>query len=227
MNSKYISLSHILSVNTPSYGNRDKVYIKKNSSIQNGDTANTSSYFISNNHIGTHIDVPNHFSGQGKKTYEIPLNDYFYSKIGLVELKCEEAKLIGISDLESKLSHIDPNIDLLLIKTGYESYRNNDKYWNDNPGLAPELADFLRNKFLNLSCVGFDFISLTSWKFREHGRPAHLAFLAPKKNERYLLIIEDMSLMHIKDKLESVIVVPFFIEDGNGGAVTVIAKERN
>lgn len=224
MKSNYILLSHILSVNTPSYGNRDRVYIKKNSSIQNGDTANTSSYFISNNHIGTHIDVPNHFSEHGKKTFEIPLGDYFFSKIGLVELECEEAKLIGISDLEYKLSHIDPNIDLLLIKTGYESYRNNDKYWNDNPGLAPELADFLRNKFLNLRCVGFDFISLTSWKFREHGKPAHLAFLAPEKNGRYLLIIEDMSLMHIKDKLESVIIIPFFIEDGNGGAVTIIAK---
>ena len=227
MNSKYISLSHILSIKTPSYGNRDKVYIKKNSSIQNGETANTSSYFISNNHIGTHIDVPNHFSDSGKKTFEIPLSDYFFYEIGILDLKCKNGKLIGVSDLENKLSKIDTNIDLLLIKTGYEVYRDTDKYWNDNPGLAPELADFLRSKFLNLRCVGFDFISLTSWKFREYGKAAHLAFLEPDNNKRSLLIIEDMSLIHIKDKLESVIVVPFFIEDGNGGGVTVIAKEKN
>lgn len=226
MRNKYIQLSHILSENTPSYGNRDKIEIRKNSSIQDGESANTSSYYISNNHIGTHIDVPFHFSDSGQKTFEIPINEYFYSKIGVVEVVCDEAKLIGIADLEYKLLNVDCDIELLLIKTGYENYRHTDKYWNDNPGLSPELADFLREKFLRLRCIGFDFISLTSWKYREFGKSAHLSFLSPEKSNRPILIIEDMSLFGLDIELENVIVLPLFIEDGNGGAVTVIGKEK-
>lgn len=226
MNSRYILLSHVLSINTPSYGNRDRVFIKKNSSIQAGDNANTSSYFISNNHIGTHIDVPNHFSDKGLKTYNIPLESFMFNRIGLVDFKCTEAKLINRDDIELLVQSINSDIDILLIRTGYEQFRDADKYWNDNPGLAPELADFLRLKFPSLRCVGFDFISLTSWKFRQYGKETHLAFLKPENNDQYLFVIEDMSLSRIKNKLESVIIAPFFIEDGNGGAVTIIAKTK-
>jgi arylformamidase len=226
MNSQYILLSHVLTSKTPSYGNRDKVYIRKNSSILSGDSANTSSYFISNNHIGTHIDVPNHFSESGLKTFEIPIDQFIFNKIGLIDFNCHEAILIGSHEIKNLLYQIDSDIDLLLIRTGFEKYRNQDKYWNDNPGLAPELADYLRLNFSKLRCIGFDFISLASWKFRQFGKEAHLSFLKPESNEKSLLIIEDMFLSEIKSNLESVIVAPFFIEDGNGGAVTVIAKTK-
>ena len=71
--SNYILLSHIISSNTPSYGNRDSVEIRSKSSIENGETANTSTWIFSNNHIGTHIDVPKHFSNDGMKTFEISI----------------------------------------------------------------------------------------------------------------------------------------------------------
>ena len=220
----YLLLSHIISEKTPSYGNRDRVYIKKNSSIQSGDSANTSSYFISNNHIGTHIDVPKHFSDKGLKTFEVAIEQYFFYKIGLIDCPCDTAKLIGISDVKSVINQIEPDIDLLLIKTGYEQYRGSNKYWDNNPGLAPELADYLRSNLPNLRCVGFDFISLTSWKFRQFGKESHLAFLCPSEHKQPILIIEDMSLIKLINNPKTVIVAPLFVEDGNGGAVTVIAE---
>jgi kynurenine formamidase len=217
-----IRLSHIISQNTPAYGNRDRIFIRDNSSILKGETANTSCWIFSNNHIGTHIDSAFHFCQDGKKTFEIPLDDYYYKKVVTVEILCSEAKLISTNDFEGLI--IDKDVELLLIRTGYENHRAEDKYWNDNPGLAPELADYFRVNFPKLRCVGFDFISLTSWRFRVEGRESHKQFLCPDNNKNSILVIEDMALNEAKQKFEWVIVAPLFVEDGNGGAVTVFAK---
>ena len=79
---KYKLLSHIIDNSTPSYGNRDKVVIKTNSSIINGESANTSKCTFSNNHMGTHIDNPYHFCENGKKTYEISIKDINFDNWG-------------------------------------------------------------------------------------------------------------------------------------------------
>ena len=218
----FIKLSHILTSDTPSYGNRDSIKIQFNSSIKNGETANTSSWVFSNNHIGTHIDVPKHFSEEGLKTFEIPISEYFFNLVEVVEIPCTEGRLINIEDF-SKFDNIDLHVELILIRTGYEKFRKEEKYWNDNPGLAPELANYFRKKFKKLRCVGFDFISLTSWKFRKEGKLSHSEFLTPLKNCKPILIIEDMSLNNVSSKINSVIVSPLFVEDGNGGAVTIFA----
>ncbi|WDF79160.1 cyclase family protein [Mucilaginibacter sp. KACC 22773] len=220
-----IRLSHIISQNTPSYGNKDRVFIRDNSSILKGETANTTCWVFSNNHIGTHIDSSFHFCQDGKKTFEIPLEEYFYKKVATVDIPCSEAKLIDVGDFD-KLSSIDDNVELLLIRTGFENYRNDDKYWNNNPGLAPELADYFRTEYPRLRCVGFDFISLTSWKFRPQGRESHRQFLCPGGDKKSILVIEDMALNEAYHEFEWVVVAPLFVEDGNGGAVTVLAKKR-
>jgi kynurenine formamidase len=220
---KKVCLSHIIGQDTPAYGNRDRIFIRDNSSIQKGESANTSCWIFSNNHIGTHIDTPYHFLEKGKKTYEYAVEYFFFSKICLVDIPCNEAKLIDTDDFKALGDSMEADIELLLIRTGYEQYRQDDKYWNDNPGLAPELADYLRAHYPGLRCVGFDFISLTSWKFRQKGRESHRAFLDSDDNSKEILIIEDMSLINITQKLKQVIVAPLFVEDGNGGAVTVFA----
>lgn len=220
----YKLLSHIICQDTPSYGNRDKVYIRVNSSIKAGDTANSSSWIFSNNHIGTHIDVPYHFTNNGIKTYDIPVSDYFFEKVSLIDIPCSSAVLLTIADFEAIKAFIHPETELLLIRTGFEQYRQTDRYWNNNPGLAPELAGYLRNNYQQLRCVGFDFISITSWQHRLEGRAAHRAFLCPENGEKEILVIEDMSLKEIKSNILKVIVAPFLVEDGNGGAVTVIAE---
>jgi len=217
------SLTHIISQSTPSYGNRDRVFIRDNSSIMKGETANSSCWVFSNNHIGTHIDSPRHFSATGKKIQEFDINDFFYDIVQLVDIGCQMGILIGIDEFEQIGKGIDPAVELLLIRTGYEQYRQADKYWNDSPGLAAELADYFRERYPDLRCVGFDFISLTSWNFRPEGRISHKAFLCPENDARPILVIEDMALGHIKNNIRSVVVAPLFVEDGNGGAVTVFA----
>lgn len=217
-----ILLSHIITEDTPAYGNKDRITIKANSSISNGDTANTSSWFFSNNHIGTHMDSAYHFCENGAKTFEIPLHDFFFNQVSFIDIPATEAKLIGINDVINA-GTIHPETELLLIRTGFEQYRHEEKYWSNNPGLAPELADYFRNNFPALRCVGFDFISLTSYQYRPEGRLSHKAFLCPENGKKSILVIEDMSLEKVTGKLNTVIVAPLFVQDGNGGAVTVFA----
>ena len=200
--SNFVLLSHVLKQDTPSYGNRDKVIIRVNSSIKAGETANSSCLVLSNNHIGTHIDVPRHFSVDGKRTIDYPIGDYVFEKCQVIDLPRSEACLIGPDDIDS--IDIDSDIELLLI--------------------PPELADYLRERFSMLRCVGFDFISVTSWKHRAEGRLAHKAFLAPENGGKEIWAIEDMSLKDAPANINRVIVAPLMVEDGNGTAVTVIAE---
>lgn len=219
---KIVRLSHTLTKDTPSYGNRDTVRIKPNTSISHGDSSNTSVWGFSSNHIGTHIDVPRHFCETGMRTFDLPVDDFIFKNVQFIEIPCQGSKLISVLDIQ-KVVEVDVKTELLLIRTGFESFRSENKYWNDNPGLAAELAEYLRINFQNLRCVGFDFISLTSWKERSGGAHSHRAFLCPEKGIRPILIIEDMSLEIVRGTILWTIVSPLYVDDGNGGPVTVFA----
>ena len=213
-------MSHPVTEDTPSYGDRDQISIKPKSQIVNETGANTSSINFSNNHMGTHMDTPFHFCMDGKKTLDYEADDFYYTKVAVVKCPCNEAKLIQREDLN--LDNVHKDVDFLLIDMDYEQYRSEDKYHNDNPGLNPSLADELREEFKDLKIIGFDAISLTSWKYRSEGREAHRAFLC---GDNPYLIIEDVSFKNLKNnKIDWAVVAPLRTIDGNGGPVTIMAK---
>jgi len=75
---KLISLSYNLSKNTPSYGGRHKIKIAQYERIQDGSTAN--SFMVEfYNHIGTHIDCPNHFYSDGLKICDYDINYFIFN----------------------------------------------------------------------------------------------------------------------------------------------------
>lgn len=216
-----IFLSYHLDENTPSYGDRDKFIINFNSQIINGEGANTSKWTFTNNHMGTHIDTPYHFYQDGKKILDYKADDFYFQNIHMIEEVCQEGKLIMLS--EKQIKSIPKNTEFLIIKTGYYKYRNISKYHNDNPGLDAGLADILKIRFKKLRCVGFDFISLTSWNFREHGKLSHKSFLGPSND---FLIIEDMDLSKVNSttKFINLTVAPLRTSEGNGGPVTIFSE---
>ena len=216
-----VLLSHILDENTPTYGNRVAFSIEEISEISKGAIANSSKWTFSTNHLGTHIDMPNHFFENGKTLTDVPLDFWFSNKIQLIDVPCSYAKLIKIEDLTTT---VNKETEILLIRTGYEKFRETNKYWNDNPGLSANLGIWLRENRPNIKMIGFDFISLSSWKYREEGKNAHQAFLNPKGSGKSICIIEDMTLNKIYVNLKSIIVSPFFVKNTNGGPVTVFAQ---
>lgn len=217
---KMIFMSYPLTESTPSYGNRDKLTISVKSEIINGLGANTSILNFSNNHLGTHMDTPYHFIENGKKTLDYTADEFYFDNTFIIEKLCSEGVLITLT--QEELDAVPSEINFLIIKTGYCKYRSIEKYHNDNPGLESSLASILKNRFPMLRAVGFDFISLTSWNHREHGRLSHQSFLGEPNN---FLIIEDMDLNGVdkNTKINSLVLAPLRTVDGNGGPVTIIA----
>ena len=214
-------LSYPLTSSTPSYGNRDLFSESINSEIINNNGANTSKLNFSNNHIGTHIDTPFHFFNNGKKVLDYEADDFCFLNIHIIFKPMLKGELINMNDEE--LNAIPVKTEFLILKTDYCYLRTDKKYIFDNPGLHKDLAYKLRNSLPNLRAVGFDFISLTSWNFRQHGRESHKSFLGPGGD---FIIVEDMDLTELnpETKLKSIILAPLRTISGNGGPVTIIAE---
>jgi len=217
-------LSHILDEKTPTYGNRDKLSIESISAIFEGASANSSRWIFSSNHLGTHIDIPYHFFENGKTLTDYPNSFWFSNNVQLIDFPLENAKLLKTEHFYNK---INSTTEVLLIRTAYEKFRGTEKYWNNNPGLSEEFGLALRKEFPLIKIIGFDFISLTSWIFREEGKKAHQAFLNPDSEGNPICIIEDMSLKNLNEKLNQIIIIPILIKNANGGPVTVFGIKKN
>ena len=222
-----VSLSHLINEDTPVYGNKGGFIRKKLSSIHNGDSAN-SEYWEFNNHIGTHIDFPKHFCDNGKSSSDYSANFFWTRKVAIVELEkiATSGQIIGIDDISNLCSSHDSETEILLLKTGFEQFRNQEIYWSQNPGYHPDLFLYFRSVFPALRFFGFDSISLTSILNRELGRSAHKTFLC---NENPLLVIEDM---HLKDLNKDIRPIEIIIAHSNiafadGSPVNCILKYKN
>ena len=213
-------LSHSLTTDTPSYGNKDEVRLVQKSSISAGDTSNTTDLRLTNNHIGTHLDMPNHFYENGKTITDIDPSEWFFEKVGLIDIECEKGRLINEADFKTHEILVDT--DFLIIRTGFEKFRDQDIYWNAYPGISEKACEYLRRNFANLRAVGFDFISLSSPLFKLEGKAAHRVLLDERAGS-FILIIEDMKIAHLSKNPSKIIIAPLLLEKGNGGPVTILA----
>ena len=214
-----IYLSHPLSSDTPLYGGAKNIKIKSDTSISTGDTAN-SIYLAFSNHSGTHIDVPYHFFDDGKKLNEYDPNFWIFRSPICLDLPCIDGYLIQYQDVAEL---IKPETDLLLIRTGYEKFRMEKKYWASNPGLSSNLAIGIREHHPNIRSVGVDVISITSRLHREEGRKAHREFLGTNYSSDPIVVIEDMSLLQFTPNISNVIIAPLIIDNSDGAPCTIIA----
>jgi kynurenine formamidase len=214
---QYIYLSYLLNDQTPLYGGGKGIHISPDRSIPAGDTANTKNLRFQN-HSGTHIDFPNHFFDDGAVLQDYDANFWIFLKVHLLAQPAEQDELIELDN--ETLLKIPIDTDLLLLKTGFSEHRYKEIYWNNNPGIKPEVADQLRNRCPGLRAIGMDFISLTSFQNRETGREAHRQFLGKTP----ILLIEDMNLGEVFVDPTKVICLPLLIEGADGAPVTIIAE---
>lgn len=210
-NQKCIFLSYYIDLNTPIYGGvKDQIKIDYPRRINRRDHVNTS--FLSfPNHIGTHIDFPFHFSDDGKKINDYPPEFWIFNNVGFVNS--------DFDTLESNLSKVNPEIEFLIVKTGFAKFRDKDVYWKKQPVIKSTTASFLKKKFKKLKVLGFDMISLTSQLDKDEGKKAHVAFLI----ENDILIIEDMKLDRLLETPSKVIVSPLRVSNIDGSPCTIFS----
>jgi len=219
--SKTLFLSYPLNDEAFGYGNGDRFKISQVRDMCCGDTSNNS-VFEMPTHYGTHIDFPYHFSIDGKKSTDYEARDFIYNQIGIVEIDSEKVEDYLIKNKDLEIDHINTNIQLLFIKTGFCSKRYTTQYWELGFGFHPETADFLKQNFPHLKAIAFDLISMNSYQQREIGREAHKEYLI----ENDILIIEEVDLSQVSSQTQfnEVIIAPLLLDKADGAPVTIIAK---
>lgn len=215
--SKYIYLSYFLNKSTPLYGGSVGIEIIKDRDISAGDSANTK-FLKLHNHSGTHIDFPNHFILNGKKSSDYKADFWIFKNPYVLNIPCEENDIIKLND--SQLKNIPRDTDFLILNTGFHKFRQKKIYWNNNPGVDPSVANQLKKQCPNIKILGMDFISLTSFQNREIGRVSHKEFLG--KNN--ILLVEDMDLNLLDYQPEEIMCLPLMVENIDGCPVTIIAR---
>ena len=218
---KWSLLSYHLTMRTPAYGGGPGLEIEYEKNMSMGDSCNTSRLYLSS-HLGTHIDLPRHFVKDGKTVTDYPPDFWIFKNPVVVDVSpIDPGKIVNQADID--FDAISPDVDLLLIKTGFGRYRSDDIYWTKNPGFSDQLPEILRTRFRLLRAVGVDSISISSFVQRDIGRKAHKAFL---KGETPLLIIEDLDLNRVGENsgLTQVIVAPLLVEGAEGSPCSVFAE---
>lgn len=222
MHTKKIFLSHFIDLNTPTYGNRNHVLLSKKNSIDYGDAANET-HITTTLHVGTHIDFPFHFYAEGQTIKAFQPDFWSFTSPLLIEVQPTslviENELIDLLEKSNPL----PGTDILLIKTGYGAFRGTRKYWEENPGFAPSVYDYLRKKLPKARVIGFDSISVSSFQHRTLGRAAHKKFLNPMDP---VLLVEDMDLssVHSETIFMEIIIAPLLVDESDGVPCTVLAS---
>jgi arylformamidase len=204
-------LSYYIEKNTPVFGGKlNSIKISSHRSISNGNTTNELLIELPN-HVGTHIDLPKHFSNNGPSLSNYNPNFWNFNKVGFVHSTIE--------NFPEDIKDIDENIEILIWKTGFGKFRHKEKYWKNQPIIPAEFANILRRRFTKLRVFGFDMISLTSLNDKEEGKKAHLNFLV--KND--IVVIEDMNLQQLNASPNKVIMSPWLLIDADGVPCTVYA----
>ena len=210
-----INLSYPLSENTPSYGSKHKFIISPEKSILNNDSSN--SYMLSFlNHIGTHIDAPNHFYKNGKKITDYDPEDFIFRKPQIINIDLTKSNEISHATLVDKIN-IDS--DIIFFRTFFGKKRHTTDYVNSYPVFSSKLAFDLKNNFPKIRSIGLDIISLTSPLNRDEGTKSHKILLSDDSRE--ILIIEDINLSVYKDKINKILVVPLMVKDIDSSPCTV------
>ncbi len=207
------------------YGGGPSAIIRQEKSISKGDSCNTLQISMSN-HTGTHIDLPVHFNILGKTLTDYPPNFWFVEKVGCVFINMHPenraGRLINPMDFQkSENNDISSDCEAILLKTGCCTERCSEMYWQNPPGIDPELPDYLRKKFPKLRFLGMDLISVSSFAAREAGRLAHKAFLC---HPNPILPIEDMDLSCLPKTISNMLIAPLYIKDADGTPCTVFAN---
>jgi arylformamidase len=214
---KYSYLSYYIDEKTPLYGGEHAVFIDKRSQISKGASSNTK-YLKLPNHTGTHIDFPHHFSDNGKKINDYNPEFWIFNNVFSINYEAKPEEIIN----EDKFSDVSipHETDFLIINTSFGKYRGKEDYWKRNPGLAPELAVYIKDRCPDIKVVGFDFISVSSYQNRIIGREAHKKFLV----EQDILLVEDMDLAGMRGIIKRIYALPWQINLIDGSPLTILAE---
>jgi kynurenine formamidase len=223
INYKYIKLSYDLDENTPAPAGLDRVKIKKISDILKGDISNV--YQISLcNHVGTHIDGPNHFNPGKPSIDKYKIGTFIFNYPVILDIPKSDGQIILKEDLATyeELLRI---ADIVLIRTGFSKIRKKNlyRYEQESPGFSANAAEYIvMGDFPNLRALAIDSLSFASLKNIEEGIEAHRILM--NEDDKDIFLIEDINLDFNLKLIKKVYVIPLFVKGFDSAHCTVFAE---
>jgi arylformamidase len=225
MMTMYKLLSYPLQETAPGWPGNFKAEITQNSSIANGDIANT--FIIRTlNHYGSHMDGPRHFNNEGARLSELPLGTFIYEKPLLIDLPMGELGAVTASALKPYEAQIR-NADLLMVRSGFAAQReqNPEAYESRGPSFAEDACRYLIDEHAHLKAIAMDWLSLATPSRPEETVNSHQILLGKYRPGKFICIIEDINLRELQaHQIHKVIALPLFMEKADSSPVTVIAE---
>lgn len=152
---KVTDLTHIISEDMPVYPGTEKPKLICANTIENDGFKETVLNMYS--HTGTHTDSPAHLFADGKSLDRFSAQSFCGSA---VMLDCRHLGENGkvTKEMLCSLGEKLDNADFLILRTGWEEYWNDDRYFCGFPCLDKEAAKFLADK--GKKGIGVDAISV-------------------------------------------------------------------
>lgn len=205
-------ISLTIAEDLPVWPGDPKIELKKISKIEEGEEANVT-HISASVHIGTHVDAPDHFLGNGQTVENLPL-DLLVGSAFVVEMLVDSQ--VSAVDLQS--ASIPEGTKRLLIKTA------NSQLWaegvtefkSDFIALEADAAAYLVNQ--GVEVVGVDYLSVAPFA---DPAPTHRTLL-----EAGVLIIEGLNLSGIEPGNYTLLCLPLKIS-GSDGAPARVLLQRN
>lgn len=182
--------------------------IERIDDIQAGGHTNTSMIRMSC-HMGTHVDAPDHFLGNGKTVEALPLNILFGRAYVLY---LPEVDLITASILEK--SEIPPRTRRILFKTRNSNYwaAGEKTFQTDFVAVSSDGAQYLVDRGFKL--VGIDYLSIAPY---QNSRPTHEILLRAG-----IVIVEGLDLSQVSPGRYTLYCMPLKIVGSDGAPARAI-----
>jgi len=203
-------ISLTIAEDLPVWPGDPKIELKKISKIEDGEEANVT-HISACVHIGTHVDAPDHFMGNGQTVENLPL-DLLVGSAFVVEMLVDSQ--VSAVDLQS--ASIPEGTKRLLIKT------SNSQLWaegvtefkSDFIALEADAAAYLVNK--GVEVVGVDYLSVAPFA---DPAPTHRILL-----EAGVLVIEGLNLSMIEPGEYTLMCLPLKISGSDGAPARVLLQ---
>ena len=203
-------ISLTIAEDLPVWPGDPKIELRKISKIEDGEEANVT-HISASVHIGTHVDAPDHFLGNGQTVENIPL-DLLVGAAFVVEMHVDGQ--ISAVDLQS--ASIPEGTKRLLIKTA------NSQLWaegvtefkSDFIALEADAAAYLVNQ--GVEVVGVDYLSVAPFA---DPAPTHRILL-----EAGVLVIEGLNLSGVEPGEYTLLCLPLKISGSDGAPARVLLQ---
>lgn len=224
MTASWVFLSHPIGRETPTFFTNPPVERESQTTVRaNGYSQELVTML---NHTGSHVDAPSHFIELGASVDALPADKWVFENPILVDVPTESDHLVPPDQVYSQREPLG-SADLVLVRTGFERYRERPERWSfHNPGLSEQLALALVDLCPKARAVGIDLPSASAAQAMADGAAFHRVWLG--QSDRTPVIFEDLHLSEIRGvrSLELVIALPMRLIRGDGAPCTVIGRVR-